>query len=95
MIVRSRLQHRVMRLYLDMLHTSKEIYPNLSKEEKTERIKRAFLKNKQLQTDDEIEKAINRGEYVLKEMEAMHSFGKYRTMKRLYEVDNTTSLLDN
>ena len=68
-----------------MLWVSRDIYPNLSESEKRDRIKQAFLKNKDMSEEKEIEAAVARGEYVLKEMEAMHSFGKYRTMKRNYE----------
>ncbi|CAG8659335.1 7850_t:CDS:2 [Acaulospora morrowiae] len=48
------------------------------------RLKKAFLKNRDLANDDEIKNAIGTGEYVVKELEALYYLKKYRTLKRSY-----------
>jgi len=48
------------------------------------RLKAAFIKNRDLKDHDEIKKAIDRGEYVIKELEALYYLRKYRSLKRSY-----------
>ena len=48
----------------------------------------AFMRQEQLQKDAEIEEALKRGEYVLKELEAMYMLRKYRALKRKYYDDD-------
>ena len=52
------------------------------------RIKNAFLKKSHVQDSQEIEKAIQKGEYVLKELEALVFLRKYRSMKSRYYDEN-------
>lgn len=46
------------------------------------------MRQEQLQKDAEIEEALKRGEYVLKELEAMYMLRKYRALKRKYYDDD-------
>lgn len=52
-----------------------------------DRCKRAFLANKDLKDETAIAKCISRGEYVIKEIEALYRLKKYRAMKRRYYKD--------
>lgn len=47
----------------------------------------AFVKNKDLTDDRDIKRAIKRGEYVLKEIEALYKLKKYRALKKRYYDD--------
>lgn len=47
-------------------------------------LKKGFLKNKSLSTDEEISKAVEHGRYVYKELEALWFLKKYRTIKSRY-----------
>lgn len=47
-------------------------------------LKKAFMKNKYETDPDKIEKMIERGRYVMKEIESLYMLKKYRTMKRRY-----------
>ncbi|EGG23021.1 hypothetical protein DFA_05151 [Cavenderia fasciculata] len=50
-----------------------------------DRAKPQFLANKDLTDLEEINKCINRTKYVVGEVEAMHKFHKYRTLKKAYD----------
>ncbi|TFK01803.1 PDZ domain-containing RING finger protein 4 [Platysternon megacephalum] len=53
------------------------------------RLKAAFLKNKDVKDPEKIKQLISRGEFVIKELEALYYLRKYRAMKqRYYEDDN-------
>lgn len=53
------------------------------------RLKKAFNSNVNLKDENEINKALQRGEYVLKELDALYKLRKYRFLKKhYYEVDN-------
>jgi hypothetical protein len=53
------------------------------------RLKKAFSSNINLKDENEISKAVQRGEYVLKELDALYKLRKYRFLKKhYYEVDN-------
>ena len=54
-----------------------------------EKLKNAFMKNKNVTDEKEIEVLIARGEYIIKELEALYMLRKYRTMKKRYYVDKT------
>ncbi|KAG0287232.1 LYR motif-containing protein 5 [Dissophora globulifera] len=54
-----------------------------------QKLKSAFLKNKDLTHPDEIQKRIDLGDYVCKEIEAMYHINKYRAMKKRYYEDAT------
>jgi hypothetical protein len=57
-----------------------------------EKLKKAFMKNKDVTDPKQIEVLIARGEYIVKELEALYMLRKYRTLKRRYysEEDKTT-----
>ena len=65
-----------------LLHMGRE-YP-LGYDYFRSRLKNAFLKNRDVTDPGEVEKLIARGEYVVKELEALYMLKKYRTMKRRY-----------
>lgn len=48
------------------------------------RLKAAFLKHKDITDQKEIEVLIARGNYIVKELEALYMLRKYRTLKRRY-----------
>ncbi|KAG0341915.1 hypothetical protein BG000_007617 [Podila horticola] len=57
------------------------------------KLKSAFVKNKDLQDPAEIQKRIDLGDYVCKEIEAMYHINKYRAMKkRYYDAQDESSL---
>lgn len=49
-----------------------------------ERLKAAFTKNKDVTDPEKIQKLIERGEFVIKELEALYFLRKYRAMKKRY-----------
>ena len=51
------------------------------------RLKIAFLKNKDVTDTTEIDHLIARGEFVIKEIEALYMIRKYRTLKKRYTED--------
>lgn len=53
-----------------------------------EKLKRAFMKNRYETDPDKIREMIHRGEYVVKEIEALYMLRKYRTLKRRYYDDD-------
>jgi len=67
---------------LQLLHLGKE-YP-LGADYFKKRLKGAFLKHKDLKDEKEIEILIARGNYVVKELEALYMLRKYRTLKKRY-----------
>lgn len=53
------------------------------------KLKAAFLKNRTVSDPDEIRTLISRGNYVVKELEALYMLRKYRTLKqRYYDEEN-------
>ncbi|KAF6208910.1 hypothetical protein GE061_014652 [Apolygus lucorum] len=76
---------KVIELYKTLLHLGKD-YPQGADFFRT-RLKRAFLKNKDVTDAEQIKKLIGHGEYVVKELEALYMLKKYRTLKRRYETD--------
>ncbi|KAK7690741.1 hypothetical protein QCA50_005840 [Cerrena zonata] len=52
-----------------------------------------FEKNRNLQDEAEIEKAIKLGEYIRNETLALYSLRKYRHLKRMYPFDSTSDPL--
>lgn len=57
------------------------------------RLKRAFMKNADVTDQQQIELLIKRGEYVIKELEALYMLRKYRTLKKRYYSEENDSLL--
>ena len=61
-----------------------------------DRCKRVFLKNKDLQDENKIKECLVKGEYVLKEIEALYKLKKYRTLKKRYDSSewiNSTEMI--
>ena len=61
------------------------------------RAKAAFVKNKSVTDPETVQSLIARGEFVLRELEAMYYLRKYRTMKHRYYDDSagSTTYVDN
>ena len=52
------------------------------------KLKAAFMKNKDITDPKEIELLIARGNYIVKELEALYMLRKYRTLKKRYYDDS-------
>ncbi|KAL2916516.1 hypothetical protein HK105_203949 [Polyrhizophydium stewartii] len=78
----SPLRPRVVALYKQLLYIGRE-YP-LGYEYFRDRLKKAFIKKRDLTDSAEIEKAIKHGEFVYKELEMLWFLRKYRAMRRNY-----------
>ncbi|KAG5897740.1 hypothetical protein JTB14_009625 [Gonioctena quinquepunctata] len=76
---------RVINLYKTLLHLGKD-WPK-GFEFFRQRLHGAFMKNKEEQDAEKIEKMIAHGEYVAKEIETLYMLKKYRTLKRRYYSD--------
>ena len=48
------------------------------------RVKKAFFDNKDITDEVELKRAVNKGRYMVREMEATIQLKKYRTMKKRY-----------
>ncbi|XKL66520.1 hypothetical protein PGB90_009940 [Kerria lacca] len=72
----------VINLYKNLLHLGKD-YPQ-GFEYFRSRLKNAFQKNQAVSDKQEIQQLLNKGEYVIKELEALYMLKKYRTLKRRY-----------
>ncbi|KAK2707931.1 electron transfer flavoprotein regulatory factor 1-like [Artemia franciscana] len=75
-------RNKVINLYKTLYHLGKE-YPT-GAENFHHKIKRIFLKNKDVKDPEQIEKLIKHGEFVVKELEALYMLRKYRTLKKRY-----------
>ena len=51
------------------------------------RLHAAFIKNKDVTEEEQIRALIARGEFVVKEIEALYMLRKYRTLKKRYYDD--------
>nr|XP_056701902.1 electron transfer flavoprotein regulatory factor 1 [Euleptes europaea] len=81
------LRYEVLNLYKNLLHLGKD-YPKGADYFRT-RLKTAFAKNKDVKDPEKIKELIARGEFVIKELEALYFLRKYRALKqRYYEDDN-------
>ncbi|XP_071756227.1 LYR motif-containing protein 5B [Centroberyx gerrardi] len=76
------LRAEVVRLYKNLLHLGRE-YPK-GGDYFRDRLRAAFTKNKSVQDPQQIKEMIARGEYVMKELEALYYLKKYRAMKKRY-----------
>ncbi|KAK8725242.1 hypothetical protein OTU49_010769 [Cherax quadricarinatus] len=76
------LRPQVIQLYKNLLYLGRE-YP-MGYEYFREKLKRSFLKNKDATDPEQIKMMIGRGEFVIKEIEALYMLRKYRTLKRRY-----------
>ncbi|CAJ0944139.1 unnamed protein product, partial [Mesorhabditis belari] len=77
---------KVLELYRTLYYMGKE-YPNGSQWFHT-RLKLAFARNSAETDPQKIEQLIQRGEFVVKEIEALYSLRKYRAMKQRYYEDS-------
>ena len=73
---------KVIQLYKQLIYMGRE-YPK-DPELFRQRVKNNFLKNKDVTDPEEIKQLLNRGEYIVKEIEALYMLRKYRTLKRRY-----------
>ena len=73
---------RVIQLYKNLIYLGRE-YPS-EPEKLTSRIHGVFMKNAGKTDPKEIEELIAKGNYIVKELEALYSLKKYRTIKRRY-----------
>ncbi|KAM8974535.1 electron transfer flavoprotein regulatory factor 1 [Pelodytes ibericus] len=78
----SPLRGEVVKLYKNLLFLGRE-YPKGEIYFK-ERLKKAFMKNKDVQDPEKIKELLARGEFVIKELEALYYLKKYRAMKQRY-----------
>ncbi|XP_034381749.1 LYR motif-containing protein 5A [Cyclopterus lumpus] len=76
------LRGQVMRLYKTLLYLGRE-YPQGAAYFR-ERLKSAFMKNKDVTDPENIQKLVARGDFVIKELEALYFLRKYRAMKKRY-----------
>ncbi|XP_053107414.1 electron transfer flavoprotein regulatory factor 1 [Hemicordylus capensis] len=80
------LRYEVLNLYKNLLYLGKE-YPKGADYFRA-RLKAAFLKNKDERDPEKIKQLISRGEFVMKELEALYFLRKYRALKQRYYEDN-------
>lgn len=80
------LRGEVINLYKNLLYLGRE-YPKGDVFFK-ERLKKAFMKNKDVSDPEKIRELIARGEFVVKELEALYFLRKYRAMKQRYYEDS-------
>lgn len=55
------------------------------------RLKKAFQRNSDISNPEEIRKLVKRGEFVVKEIEALYMLKKYRTLKNRYSTEENSS----
>ncbi|BFZ53758.1 hypothetical protein PYCC9005_000789 [Savitreella phatthalungensis] len=80
------LRYRVKQLYKQLLFLGRD-WPQGYETYFRPRLHKAFTGQRQLETEDEIRKAISRAEYMVKELEAFYFLKKYRHVKRAYRED--------
>uniref|UniRef100_A0A915D1H6 Glutamine-dependent NAD(+) synthetase n=1 Tax=Ditylenchus dipsaci TaxID=166011 RepID=A0A915D1H6_9BILA len=85
-IMSGKYRNEVIQLYRNLYYLGKE-YPNGSLWFH-ERLKKAFAKNMLEKDDEKIKELIGRGEYVVKEIEALYALKKYRALKNRYYSDD-------
>lgn len=76
------LRGEVIRLYKNLLYLGRD-YPQGAAFFR-ERLKSAFMKNKDVTDPEKIKKLVARGDFVIKELEALYFLRKYRVMKKRY-----------
>ncbi|XP_010885147.1 LYR motif-containing protein 5A [Esox lucius] len=76
------LRREVLQLYRNLLFLGRD-YPK-GADYFRERLKSAFMKNKDVTDPSEIRKLVDRGEFVIKELEALYFLRKYRAIKKRY-----------
>ncbi|XP_037616079.1 LYR motif-containing protein 5A [Sebastes umbrosus] len=76
------LRGQVFKLYKTLLHLGRE-YPQGSAYFRG-KLKAAFMKNKDVTDPEKIQKLVARGDFVIKELEALYFLRKYRAIKKRY-----------
>nr|XP_025138277.1 electron transfer flavoprotein regulatory factor 1 [Bubalus bubalis] len=79
------LRGEVLNLYKNLLYLGRD-YPKGADYFKR-RLKNVFLKNKDVKDPEKIKELIERGKFVMKELEALYFLRKYRAMKQRYYSD--------
>uniref|UniRef100_A0A3B4UK09 LYR motif containing 5a n=1 Tax=Seriola dumerili TaxID=41447 RepID=A0A3B4UK09_SERDU len=82
------LKGEVIRLYKTLLYLGRE-YPQGSAYFR-DRLKSAFMKNKDVTDPEKVKKLVARGEFVIKELEALYFLRKYRAMKQRFSSRKVT-----
>ncbi|XP_050436927.1 LYR motif-containing protein 5B [Adelges cooleyi] len=77
----------VINLYKTLLHMGRD-YPQ-GYDFFKERLKKAFQHNKDVVDPNQIRTLVKRGEFVVKEIEALYMLKKYRTLKERYTPEET------
>ena len=91
--MRNKLRSEVMAVYKELSYLGRE-YPK-GQDWFKPRLKAAFMKNKDVKDPEEIQKLIDRANFVVKELEALYALRKYRTLKgRYYDEDPTSIFAD-
>ncbi|PAV84389.1 hypothetical protein WR25_16444 [Diploscapter pachys] len=80
------LRCRVLHLYKTLYYMGKE-YPK-GAQFFHERLKNAFKRNANVTEPKDVENLLERGEFVIKEIEALYKLRKYRAMKQRYYEEN-------
>ncbi|KAI8877176.1 hypothetical protein K501DRAFT_326669 [Backusella circina FSU 941] len=83
----SPLRPQVIALYKQLVYLGRE-YPAGYNNFFRPKLKSAFLKKKDLKSEEEIKKSIAFGEYIIKELEMMYYLRKYRTLRKRYGTDH-------
>ena len=73
---------RVLQLYKTLMYMSRD-YP-AGEQYFKDKVRTTFQKHSTLWEEAEIERKIELGNYVVKELEALYSLKKYRTLKQRY-----------
>lgn len=55
------------------------------------RLKKAFQRNSDISDPEQIRNLVKRGEFVVREIEALYMLKKYRTLKERYSSEENTS----
>ncbi|KAE8750555.1 hypothetical protein FOCC_FOCC002849 [Frankliniella occidentalis] len=82
---------QVINLYKTLVYLGRE-YP-LGWDYFRPRLKTAFMRNKDVTDPEKIEQLISRGNYVVKEIEALYMLRKYRTLKKRYYSDENENMI--
>ncbi|XP_076333654.1 electron transfer flavoprotein regulatory factor 1-like [Tachypleus tridentatus] len=69
-------------LYKNLLYLGRD-YPKGHDYFRT-RLKAAFMKNREVAESPQLEMLLARGQYIIKELEALYMLKKYRTLKKRY-----------
>ncbi|KAM7292477.1 putative growth hormone-inducible soluble protein [Ixodes scapularis] len=79
------LRGQVVQLYKNLLHLGRD-YPKGYDYFRT-RLKAAFMKNREVTDPEQLSVLLARGQYIIKELEALYMLKKYRTLKKRYYSD--------